>query len=80
MRILRKFRMIRVEFRKFSIMLTKLINYIKETKVELKHVNWPSRKKTINFTILVIIFSIGVAIFLGVFDAIFGYLLQKFIL
>ncbi len=61
-------------------MLTKLINYFKGTKVELTHVKWPTRKQAINFTILVVAVSIGVALFLGFFDMILGYLLQKFIL
>ena len=61
-------------------MFTKLINYIKETRVELKHVNWPTRNQTVNFTLLVIAVSLGISFFMGFFDAIFAYLLQKFIL
>ena len=53
-----------------------LINYINETIGELKHVNWPTRKQVIYFTILVIIISIVVAVFLGVFDATFNSLLK----
>ncbi|MBU0722923.1 preprotein translocase subunit SecE [Patescibacteria group bacterium] len=53
-----------------------LTNYIKETIGELKHVNWPTRKQVIYFTILVIIISIVVAVLLGVFDAAFNYLLK----
>ncbi|TSD02375.1 MAG: Protein translocase subunit SecE [Parcubacteria group bacterium Athens0714_24] len=61
-------------------MFTKLINYIKETRVELKHVNWPTRNQTVNFTLLVIAVSLGISFFMGFFDAIFAYLLQHFIL
>lgn len=61
-------------------MFTKLINYIKDTKNELRHVNWPSRKQTVNFTILVIFTSVILALFMGFFDIIFTYLLKKFIL
>ncbi|MCK5591959.1 MAG: preprotein translocase subunit SecE [Candidatus Pacebacteria bacterium] len=56
-----------------------LINYLKETKEELKHVSWPTQKQITNFTILVIIISIFIALFLGFFDAIFmrvlGYII-----
>ncbi len=52
-------------------MFAKFINYIKETKVELKKVSWLSRKDTINFTIVVIVVSLAVAGVLGVFDAVF---------
>lgn len=49
-----------------------LINYIKETKGEMKHVSWPTRKQAITFTIIVIGISALVAILLGIFDFIFS--------
>ena len=61
-------------------MFSRFVNYLKDTKVELKHVNWPSRKQTINFTFLVIAVSLGLAVFMGFFDVIFTYLLRNFIL
>jgi len=61
-------------------MLAKLINYFKETRAELRNVKWPTKKQTINFTIMVIAISFGVAVFLGFFDTIFSWLLKKFIL
>ena len=61
-------------------MFNKLVNYIKDTKNELKHVNWPPRKQTINFTVLVIAVSIITAFFMGFFDILFTYLLKRFVL
>jgi preprotein translocase SecE subunit len=58
----------------------KFINYLKETRVELKHVNWPTKKTTIRFTFLVIGISFAVALYLGLFDFIFTRLLDTFIL
>ena len=46
----------------------KLIQYIKDSKTELKKVVWPTRKQAINHTILVIGFSLALAAFLGVID------------
>ena len=57
-----------------------LINYIKDTHEELKHVSWPTRQQSIVFTIAVIVISILASIFLGFFDYIFSLILQKFIL
>ncbi len=59
--------------------LNKAINYIKESKTELKKVVWPSKKEATNHTLLVIGISIGVAILLGIFDYIFNFGLQRFI-
>lgn len=51
--------------------MNKLINYIKESIVEMKKVTWPTKKETRNYTILVIGISIGVALFLGFLDYLF---------
>lgn len=61
-------------------MINKLVNYIRETKVEMSSVNWPTKKQTINYTLLVIGVSVGVAMFLGAFDMLFAYLLRTYIL
>lgn len=61
-------------------MLTRLINYIKDTRAELTNVKWPTRKQTINFTLLVIAISIFVAIYLGAFDMFFAFILKTYIL
>ena len=56
-----------------------LTDYIKETKVEMKHVTWPSRRQAIAFTVVVILISIGVALYLGFFDFLFTLGLGKII-
>ena len=60
--------------------MKKLINYLKGVKIELTHVNWPTKKQIINFTGIVIAISLFVAFLLGFFDFILSYLLEKFIL
>lgn len=57
----------------------KLTNYIKETRAELKHVNWPTRSQAIGYTVVVIVFSAVIAALLGAFDFIFTSILQKLI-
>ncbi|PIR58135.1 MAG: preprotein translocase subunit SecE [Parcubacteria group bacterium CG10_big_fil_rev_8_21_14_0_10_38_31] len=58
----------------------KLTDYLRDTKGELKYVKWPSRKDTVRFTFIVIVVSIFVALYLGFFDFIFSYILDKFII
>jgi len=60
--------------------MNKLITFIKEAKEELLKVNWPSKKQTLNYTLIVIGISLAVAAFLGSLDYIFSYLLKVFIL
>lgn len=58
----------------------KLINYIKDTRGELKHVSWPTKKQAIIFTTLVIVISFFTAMLLGFFDFVFSFLLETFII
>lgn len=57
----------------------KLVDYIKETKSEIKHVSWPTKSQSIWFTIIVIVISLLTAFFLGFFDFIFSKGLEIFI-
>ena len=49
-----------------------LANYIKETQGELKHVSWPTRQQAIAFTAIVVVISVGLSLYLGLFDYIFS--------
>jgi preprotein translocase subunit SecE len=53
----------------------KITEYIKETRAEMAHVTWPSRKQAISYSIVVVIVSIATAVTLGLFDYIFAQLL-----
>ena len=45
-----------------------IIQYLKETQGELHHVAWPTRVQTIVFTVMVILLSVGISLYLGLFD------------
>ena len=57
-----------------------IITFLKEAKLELKKVNWPTREETVRYTLIVVGISIAVAIFLGGLDVIFSDLLNRFLL
>jgi len=59
--------------------MSQLSNYISETREEMKHVSWPTKNQTIMFTIIVILISIGVAAYLGLFDYLFSLGLKQII-
>ncbi len=59
--------------------MSKLGEYLNETKAELKHVTWPTKNQAILFTVVVVVFSIITAAFLGAFDYIFALVLKLFI-
>jgi preprotein translocase SecE subunit len=60
--------------------MTSLIQYIRDTRAELVHVKWPTRRQVVGFTLMVIGVSILVSLLLGFFDYLFSLIIQKFIL
>lgn len=61
-------------------MPNRIITFLKEAKIELKKVTWPSREETTHYTLTVIIISIAVALFLGGLDFVFQWVLNNLIL
>lgn len=59
--------------------MSRIIDYIKDTRGEMRHVSWPTRSQTLVFTVLVIVLSVVTAIYLGVFDYLFSRALEFFI-
>ncbi len=56
-----------------------IVDYIKDTKGELTHVSWPTKRQAVMYTVFVVIISIVTAFFLGFFDYIFSIGLNKLI-
>ena len=48
--------------------LTKSLQFLREVKMELKKVTWPSRKQTIGSTVVVLVLVTIIAFFLGAVD------------
>jgi len=48
--------------------IDKGLQFLREVKVELKKVTWPSRKQTIGSTVVVVILAMIISLFLGVVD------------
>ena len=61
-------------------MFTKIATFLKEVRLEMRKVNWPTRQTTLKYTLLVIGVSLVIAVFLGGIDFIFTTILNKFIL
>ena len=57
----------------------RVVKFFREVKSELKKVVWPSRKQTINNTLIVIASVIVIGIVIWAFDAIFQYGIFRFI-
>ncbi len=46
----------------------------------MKKVNWPTKDETIKYTVVVLVATFIVSIYLGALDAVFFYLLDNFLI
>lgn len=56
------------------------ISYLKNVRAELGHVVWPSRKQTVNHTLLIIILSVFTALLIALLDYIFTGVVGRLII
>ena len=59
--------------------MKRFIQYVKDTRGELKHVSWPTQKQTAIFTVLVLLISAFFAAYIGLLDFVFTSILNRFI-
>jgi preprotein translocase subunit SecE len=59
--------------------MSRITHYLKEVRIELKKVNWPTRSQTTKYTIAVIGMSFAMAIFFGGLDYVFSLVLNNFV-
>lgn len=51
--------------------MKRFIQYVKDTRGEMRHVSWPTQTQTLIYTALVVAISLLTAMYLGFFDFIF---------
>tara|TARA_Y100000310_G_C20024133_1_gene508791 strand:+ start:329 stop:511 length:183 start_codon:yes stop_codon:yes gene_type:complete len=56
--------------------MNKLVNYLKGAREELAKVVWPTKETTVKHTLVVIVISLAIAIFLGSIDFLFNEVLE----
>ena len=61
-------------------MFGRIKKFFEEKRVELRHVNWPTRREAVRLTGAVIGISLAIALFLGFFDYILIGILKSFVL
>ncbi len=59
--------------------MKRFFNYIKESAGEVRHIKWPTKQETIVYTVAVIVISVAVAYYLGLWDMIFTKVLRELI-
>jgi len=60
--------------------MNKIVTFLKEVRVELAKVSWPTKQQTAKFTLVVIGVSLFFAVVLGVLDIFYEFLVDKFLI
>ena len=60
--------------------MDKITNFLKDVRIELSKVVWPTKQQTAQYTIVVLGMSLAIAMFLGGLDLLFQWVLNTFIL
>jgi len=55
--------------------VSKIVSFLKEVRLEIKKVNWLTRQEVLRHTIVVVLFSLVVSVYLGALDYIFQWIL-----
>ncbi|MGQ9699569.1 MAG: preprotein translocase subunit SecE [Candidatus Bipolaricaulaceae bacterium] len=56
--------------------LAKVRDYFGSVRAEVSRVSWPSRKEVITFTVLVILLTVALGIYLGLVDLVLQHLVR----
>lgn len=56
-----------------------IFDYLSASRSELMKVTWPNRRQTVRLTLLVVAFSLVMAVILGTLDVAFSTFVQKLI-
>jgi preprotein translocase subunit SecE len=57
-------------------LLNKVVQFLKDVRFELTKVTWPSRRELLGSTVIVVIMSVLVSVFIGVVDLGFSNLVS----
>ena len=57
-----------------STKMSSLMNFVREAKAELKKVTWPTRRQIWYWTLVVIVFTLCVSLYLGLIDFLLAWL------
>ncbi|OGN02994.1 MAG: preprotein translocase subunit SecE [Candidatus Yanofskybacteria bacterium RIFCSPHIGHO2_01_FULL_43_42] len=60
--------------------MEKVTQFLKEVRHELSKVSWPTKNQIIQYTAVVVAVSLATAVFLGLLDLMFEWLLNKFVI
>lgn len=56
------------------------VEFVKQSRDELRKVHWPTRQQTIRYTGIVVVASLAVSLLIGGIDYILAFVLERFVI
>jgi preprotein translocase subunit SecE len=66
--------------RRLPAVVERVVTYLREVRIELSRVNWPTRLELTRMSIVVLIVLLVMAIYLGTFDYIYTVVIKRWLL
>lgn len=57
-----------------------MVDFVKQSRDELKKVQWPTRQQTLRYTVIVVVASLAISFLTGGVDYLLAFILERFIL
>ena len=59
--------------------MTSPLTYLKHVREEFTHIVWPSNRTALAHTLVVIFIAVAIALFVGLFDYLFGSIVSRIV-
>lgn len=59
--------------------MQRITQFLKEVRHELSKVSWPTKNQVVQYTVVVVAISLAIAVFLGLLDFVFEWMLNQVI-
>ena len=65
--------------RRMPAVVEPVTTYLREVRVELTRVDWPTRRELVSMTIVVVVVLLALAVYLGMFDYIYTVIVKRWL-
>jgi preprotein translocase subunit SecE len=65
--------------RRMPAVVERVTTYLREVRVELTRVNWPTRRELVSMTIVVVVVLLALSVYLGLFDYIYTVVVKRWL-
>jgi preprotein translocase subunit SecE len=66
--------------RRLPVVVDRVSTYLREVRVELSRVNWPTRVELMRMSIVVLVLLLVMSVYLGTFDYIYTVIIKRWLL